>query len=118
FYIEEEAENLTFEGCEVEGVMRSSDEILSETSGLAVERDFQTDVKNRDGKNRVLPGYMKALSEDAFRTYEENKNLTFKNCTARNMRGGFELRTKAGVRLENCTTVGCERGYWVSNDAV
>jgi hypothetical protein len=118
FYIQEDAENLHFENCDVEGVMRSTDEMLAETSGLAVDRSFRTDLKNRAGEARVTPGYMKALSEDAFRTYSQNKNLTFKNCTATNMRGGFELRTKAGVHVEHCTAIGCERGYWVSSGAV
>ena len=34
------------------------------------------------------------------------------------MRGGFELRSKTGIRLENCTAIGNERGFWVSTDAV
>ncbi|RYD71704.1 MAG: hypothetical protein EOP84_24440 [Verrucomicrobiaceae bacterium] len=65
----------------------------------------------------MTPGYMKALTEDGFRTYGQHRNLIFRNCTAKNMRGGFELRSKTGVRLENCTAIGNERGFWVSNDA-
>ena len=41
FYIQEDAENLHFENCDVEGVMRSTDEMLAETSGLAVDRGFR-----------------------------------------------------------------------------
>ena len=37
---------------------------------------------------------MKSLAEDGFRTYGQVKNLTFIHCTAKNMRGGFELRTR------------------------
>jgi parallel beta-helix repeat protein len=107
-----------FEDCHVEGAMRATDEILAETSGLAVQLGFRTAMKNRQGEARVIPGYMKALSEDGFRTYGQHRNLSLRNCTAVNMRGGFELRTKAGVRLENCTATGCERGFWISSGAV
>ncbi|MEZ0385721.1 MAG: hypothetical protein ACAI34_01540, partial [Verrucomicrobium sp.] len=60
---------------------------------------------------------MKALSEDGFRTYGMHKNLVIKNCTVKNMRGGFEVRTPTGPRLENCQAQGCERGFWVSTGA-
>jgi hypothetical protein len=62
---------------------------------------------------------MKSLAEDGFRTYGQIKRLTFVNCTAKNMRGGFELRTNQGdVRLTNCTATGNERGFWVGGGAV
>lgn len=117
FYVQEDASDVYFENCHAEGVMRSTDEILSETKGRAFDRKFRTEMKNRSGEARILPGYMKALSEDGFRTYGQHKNLTLKNCTAKNMRGGFELRTKTAPRLENCTATGCERAFWVSTGA-
>ena len=92
YYIQEDAENVHFEDCYVEGVMRPTDEMLAETSGPAFKVGF--------------------------RTYGQHKNLSFKNCTAKNMRGGFELRSKTGVQLENCTAIGNERGFWISTDAV
>lgn len=118
YYIQQDAANIHFENCEVEGEMRSTDDMLAETSGPAFKAGFRTIAKNRQGENRVTPGYMKSLAEDGFRTYNQNRNITFKNCTARNMRGGFELRTKGGVRLENCSAIGNERGFWVSTDAI
>jgi hypothetical protein len=102
----------------VEGESRSTDDILKETAGPAVDVNFRTWTKNREGEYIVTPGYMKSLCEDGFRTYGNNKNISFKNCTAKNTRGGFELRTNGGIRLENCTTIGTERAYWVGNDAV
>lgn len=102
-----------FEDCYVEGVMRSSDDMLAETSGPAFDKNFAMEIRNREGEHRVLPGYMKSLAEDGFRTYGQNKNLTFINCVARNMRGGFELRTQEPVRLVNCAAYGNERGFWV-----
>jgi hypothetical protein len=118
YYIQQDAANVHFEDCYVEGVMRPTDEMLAETSGPAFKVEFRTVVKNRKGDNKVTPGYMKALSEDGFRTYGQHENLSFKNCTAKNMRGGFELRSKTGVRLENCTAIGNERGFWISTDTV
>jgi len=110
-------DNHLFEDCYVEGAVRSTDHMLAETSGPAFDVGFRSVYKNRQGENKVTPGYMKSLSEDGFRTYSQAKNLVLKNCTAKNMRGGFELRTKEGARLENCTAIGNERGFWVSTDA-
>ncbi len=118
FYVQAGAANNLFENCYVEGVMRTTDEMLAETSGLAFERQFRTDLKNRDGVARITPGYMKCLAEDGFRTYDDIPGLMLRNCTAKNMRGGFEMRTPSGVTLENCTAIGCERGFWVADRSV
>jgi hypothetical protein len=72
-------------------------------------------VSGRDTLSNAL--IFSSLSEDGFRTYGQSDNITFKNCTAKNTRAGFELRAR-GVRLENCTTIGTERAYWVGDDAV
>lgn len=115
YFVQKDAADVRFEDCSVEGVMRPTSEMLAETNGPAFKVGFRTVAKNRAGENRVTPGYMKSLSEDCFRTYGVHKNLVLKNCTAKNMRGGFELRTKTAVRLENCTATGCERAFWVSS---
>ncbi|MDW5290301.1 hypothetical protein [Formosa sp. PL04] len=60
---------------------------------------------------------MKSLCEDGFRTYGKCENITFKNCIAKNTRGGFELRFNK-AHLENCETIGTERGYWVGDGTV
>ncbi|MBL9116244.1 MAG: right-handed parallel beta-helix repeat-containing protein [Verrucomicrobiaceae bacterium] len=118
FYLQENCDDVLFENCHAEGVMRRTDEILAETSGMAFERKFMSEVMNRSGTKRIQPGYTKALSEDGFRTYHTHRNLVLRNCTAKNMRGGFELRTKTAPKLENCTAIGCERAFWVSTGAV
>jgi len=108
-----------FENCYVEGEVRATSEMLKETEGPAHRVDFQMVLKTRKGDHKVLPGYTKSLCEDGYRTYNAVKDLTLINCVAKNMRGGFELRTKAGgVQLSNCQAIGCERGFWVSNGAV
>ena len=118
FYLQENCNDVTLENCYAEGVMRPTDEILAETSGMAFDRQFMSEVMNRSGTKRIQPGYMKALSEDGFRTYTTHKNLRLINCTSKNMRGGFELRTKSAPYVEGCTSIGCERGFWVSDGAV
>ncbi|MDR2913821.1 MAG: hypothetical protein LBV74_03150 [Tannerella sp.] len=119
YFIQKSAGHIYFENCLVEGEVRSTDDILRETEGPAFDVDFRTWTPNREGKYVVTPGFMKSLCEDGFRTYNrDNENITFINCTAKNTRGGFELRTNGGVHLENCTTIGTERAYWVGNDAV
>lgn len=118
FFIQKDAADIYFEDCYVEGEVRTTDEILKEKSGPAFDVNFRTWTPNREGKYIVTPGYMKSLCEDGFRTYGQNKNIRFKNCTAKNTRGGFELRTNGGVILENCTVIGVERGFWFGNNAV
>jgi parallel beta-helix repeat protein len=118
FYIQKNAGDIYFEDCLVEGEVRSTDEILKERSGPAFDVNFRTWTPNREGQYIVTPGYMKSLCEDGFRTYGQNKNIRFKNCTAKNTRGGFELRTNGGVVLENCTVIGAERAYWFGDNAV
>ncbi|WP_319481336.1 hypothetical protein [uncultured Draconibacterium sp.] len=117
FFVQQNPKNVYFEDCYAEGEVRSTDDILAETSGPAFDVNFKTWTKNRDGEYIVTPGYMKSLCEDGFRTYGPAKNIQFINCTAKNTRAGFELRSN-GVRLENCTTIGTERAYWVRDSAI
>ncbi len=119
YFIQNDASYITFTDCYVEGEVRLTDDILAETSGIAYDAKFRTWTPNRDGEFIVTGGYGKSLCEDGFRTYNaNNKKITFINCTAKNTRGGFELRTKGGVYLEGCTTIGTERGYWVNDGAI
>ncbi|MFN3151483.1 right-handed parallel beta-helix repeat-containing protein [Bremerella sp.] len=108
-----------FENCYVEGEVRSTDEMLEETEGPAHRVNFQMVLKTRNGDHTVLPGYTKSKCEDGYRTYNAVKDLTLINCVAKNMRGGFELRTKGGgVHIQGCEAIGCERGFWVGNGAI
>ncbi len=119
YFVQNGASDVTFIDCYVEGEVRKTEDILAEQSGAARDVDFRTVSYNRSGENVVTPGYMKVLCEDGFRTYNaDNRNIRFINCTAKHTRGGFELRTKGGTYLENCTTIGCERAYWVSDNSV
>lgn len=116
-FLQENAANVLIENCVVVGAVRTTEDMLAETNGPAFKAGFRTVVRTRAGEKKVLPGYMKSLSEDGFRTYGEHTNLVIRNCTAKNMRGGFELRSRAGARVEHCTAIGNERGFWVSTAA-
>ncbi|MFW5988403.1 MAG: HEAT repeat domain-containing protein, partial [bacterium] len=116
FYIQDGASNTYFENCYVEGQMRATDKMLLEESGPAYEVDFSSVWRNREGTNKILPGYMKSLSEDGFRTYGGTGKITFINCKAKNMRAGWELRT-GNAYLENCESTGNERGFWIGENS-
>ncbi|MBP1841256.1 hypothetical protein [Formosa algae] len=115
FFIQQHPKNVYFEDCYAEGEVRTTDAVLAETSGPAFDVNFKTWTQNREGEYVVTPGYMKSLCEDGFRTYGICENITFKNCTAKNTRGGFELRFNS-ARLEDCTTIGTERAYWIGDN--
>lgn len=115
FFIQQHPKDVYFENCYAEGEVRSTDAILTETSGPAFDVNFKTWTQNREGEYKVTPGYMKSLCEDGFRTYGACQNITFKNCTAKNTRAGFELRFNS-ARIENCTTIGTERAYWIGDN--
>ncbi len=117
FYVQG-ATNTYFEGCHVQGEMRSTDAMLAETSGPAYDVDFRSVYRNRQGEHRVAPGYKKSLAEDGFRTYAGSRGVTFIRCTAKNMRAAFELRGDAQVHIEDSTAIGNERGFWVGDGAV
>lgn len=109
--------NTYFEDCYAEGEMRSTDDMLAETAGLAFENDFRTVYR----PNVIQPGYMKSLQECGFRTYgsggpegRKTGKVTLVNCTAKNVRVGFALHADektTPVQLTDCTALGCERAY-------
>ncbi len=119
FFIQQHPSDVTLINCYVEGEVRTTDDMLTETSGPAFDVNFRTLSPNRNGEYIVTKGYIKALCEEGFRTYGACKNLKFINCTAKHTRGGFELRSwDESMYLENCTTIGTERAYWVGEGAI
>ncbi len=121
FYIQQGGD-IRLEDCYAEGVMRSTDDMLRDTSGPAFDLGFRSVYPNRDGRHIITPGYMKSLVEDGFRTYGNAGRVTLLNCTAINTRAGFEI----GVRdespqksvLENCVARGCERGFLIGSQTI
>ncbi len=111
--------NTHFENCYAEAVVRSTDEMLKEKSGPAKNVNFIGVYQNREGSKKIMPGYIKSLSECGFRTYGkggENQTptgaITVKNCHAVNTRIGFAFtRVNEDMVLEDCVAEGCEVGY-------
>ncbi len=107
------------EDCHVDGLLRSTDDILRETSGLAFERGFLTPGRDyvegvRVGADgRILPGEMIALSEDGIRLYDraqghETGPVVIRRCTVRQMRRGICTGLGPGADLVvDCEAVDC-----------
>lgn len=121
FYIQG-GEGSRIEDCYAEGSMRTTAEMLADTSGPAFEQGFRSVYRNRDGRFTIMPGYTKSLSEDGFRTYGSAGSVTISNCTAVNTRAGFEIGAKDDspnkTIVENCVARGCERGFLIGSQTI
>lgn len=119
FYIQGGADN-RLEDCYAEGTMRSTTDMLRDTSGPAYDLGFRSVYENRDGRFLITPGYTKCLSEDGFRTYGGAESVTLVNCVALHTRAGFEIAgqeaAKSRTRILGCTALGCERGYLIGSN--
>jgi hypothetical protein len=121
FYIQA-GNGIRLEDCYAEGVMRSTNDMLSDTSGPAFDLNFRSVYENRDGRYVITPGYTKSLVEDGFRTYGGAGSVILINCVAVNTRAGFEIGAKDNSTqktvIENCVARGCERGYLLGSHVV
>lgn len=121
FYIQQGGD-IRLEDCYAEGVMRSTDEMLRDTSGPAFDLGFKSVYVNRDGRHVINPGYVKSLVEDGFRTYGNAGRVTLLNCTAINTRAGFEIGARDDAPektiLENCVARGCERAFLIGSQTI
>ncbi len=125
------AKNTLIEDCHVDGLLRTTDDLLAETSGYAFDRDFKAArggyiegvMVAEDGK--ILPGEMFSLSEDGIRMYPRAQQLdetktgstTIINCTVTNMRRGICTGlSSAGDKVINCQVSNCvATGFNVGN---
>lgn len=90
------------------------------------------DVGN-DHNYIVQPGFVLSLMEDGIRTYNnsgtivdgvyyedgehDTRNVTIKDCTVKHARGGITTPLQSGwTVVENCTTIGNDRGIAVGNN--
>ncbi|MBC7785620.1 MAG: hypothetical protein H7144_17450 [Burkholderiales bacterium] len=124
FYIQPQnqvTDNIRLEDCYAEGVVRSTADMLRETSGPLVDLKFGTIAENRDGRFLIVPGYMKSLTEDGFRTYSGTGRITLLNCTAINTRAGFEIAgpddgAVGRTLIDGGNALGCERAYLIGSN--
>ena len=121
FYIQVGGD-IRLEDCYAEGVMRSTSDMLRDTSGPAFDLGFRSVYENRDGRYVITPGYVKSLVEDGFRTYGNAGRVTLLNCTAINTRAGFEIGANDDASqktiVENCVARGCERGFLIGSQTI
>lgn len=128
------AQHTLIEDCHVDGLLKTTDAILKETSGYAYDKGFyapkpkhqhkkgyvEGTIIGEDGK--ILPGEIISLSEDGIRMYPEynghkTENTTIKNCTVTQMRRGIctGLST-SGDTIIDCVVRDCvAAGYNVGN---
>lgn len=125
------AKNTLIEDCHVDGLLRTTDDILAETSGYAYDKNFKAHkggyiegvIVAEDGT--FLPGEMFSCSEDGIRIYPRAQRgedtatgtTTIQNCTVTQMRRGIctGLNT-AGDKVINCRVTNCyATGFNVGN---
>lgn len=126
FIFMQAAKNPTIEGCYIEGLMGTTDDILAEkgTGSSADKIDFKTIWGYQAPK-----GYTLALGEDGIRTYNRGttiingqqisrgtNDVTVRDCIIKHARGGVSLTLSSGSKIvENCTLIGCQGGINVGS---
>lgn len=95
------ATDTIIDDCHVDGLLRTTNEILAEDSGYAFDRDFNTQKHTYvegvavGASGGILPDEMISLSEDGIRLYPQGGgghptgSTTIRNCTVRQMRRGI-----------------------------
>ncbi|RED98371.1 galactose-binding domain-containing protein [Marinoscillum furvescens] len=115
------ANNPTIDSCYIEGEMRSTDDMLADPTIMS--------PPTTTWGYRLPSGYMKALTEEGIRTYNRGETLidgeyiergtndiTIKNTTVKNARGGCSIVLSSGFRhVENVTLIGNEFGFSVGD---
>ena len=123
------AENTLVEDCHVDGLLRTTDDILAETSGYAFDREFKAgkggyiEGATVADDGTFLPGEMFSLSEDGIRMYPKmgqnylTGSTIIRNCTVTNMRRGICTGlSSAGDKVINCQVNNCvAAGFNVGN---
>jgi len=125
FYIQtqgHDTRDIVLEDCYAEGAMRTTDDILAETGGLAEKLNYRSVYENRDGRFIINPGYTKSLCEDGFRTYGGVGKVTLRNCIAKNTRSGFEIGGTNDAEnrtfLQGCQAIGTERAFLLGSNVL
>lgn len=121
------ANNPKIEGCNIEGEVRKTDDMLAETSGPAFDVDFMT-----VWGYKLPKGYMLSTGEAGIRAYDGGNtiingkkytrgtsNPTILNNTIKNMRTGVTIAHATGKKLvKGCVAIGCENGFSLGSGKV
>ena len=109
--------------CYVEGEVRSTNDMLAESSGPAIDAGF----KSLYPPGRIVPDQMKSLAEDGIRTYPaggmvstRTERVTVTGCTIVNMRSGVCFGFEKGPsKIVDTTSTGHqERGFSIGSNGV
>jgi hypothetical protein len=102
-YVGEPSTNTVVKNTLVEGIVRSSNDILAEgTDSLPGQNDY----KDVDG-NDIEPDEMVPLCEDGIRMYGGGGDLTVENCVVKKMRGGIKLYLSTASSVTDSTSIDC-----------
>ena len=122
------ARDTLIQNCHVDGLLRSTNDILAAKSGYAFDRAFMTrghgyvEGTHVGADGRILPDEMIALSEDGIRLYEgagsgqPTGSTRIVDCTVTRMRRGFctglssSADTLVNCEARDCTAAGFNVG--------
>lgn len=117
------------EGCDIQSEMVSTNDILAE-AGTGSDAD-KVGMMTYFGY-RIPQNYTIACSEEGIRAYNGGttmidgvrytrgtSNVTVKDCYVKNVRAGVTLTHATGQKyVENCTVIGCERGFAIGSGQI
>lgn len=114
------AQNTLLQDCQIDGLLRPTNEILAEKSGYAFDRKFTTRARNYSegvtlgAAGEILPDEMIALSEDGIRLQEQagpdrpTGSTKIIGCTVTRMRRGICTGLSPGADVVlNCVVREC-----------
>jgi hypothetical protein len=105
-YMQSPADRTTLKNCLVEGRMRLSAELYSETDpeDLPARSNY---TLARQGKQPIPKDMMLPLSEDGIRVYTHGGSVTVDNCVVNKMRGGIRVYLASAATVTNSTAIDC-----------
>lgn len=101
------ADDVLIKDCFFTGTLRPTNDIYKEKTGRATEYDFYIMYR---GKRKIPRDQMIPLTEDAVRTYDDDKNIRVIDTTIERFRCGAQIHAHGNVELCNVTVR--EPGYF------
>lgn len=123
------ADDTLIENCHVDGLVKTTNDLLLEKSGYAYDRGFKVPKKGYvegvtvSDSGEILPNEIISLSEDGIRLYDSFRkqyptgNTTIRDCSVYQMRRGIctGLGGAADI-VENCEVIDCiAAGFNIGN---
>ena len=112
-------DKVLIKNCLIEGCVRPSNEIYSETNDGDLPKRFDYNVQFGVLKGLPIPkNKMMNLTEDGIRAYPGSGDVTVENCTIKKCRAGIKLYMTSGKAIaKNCTVLDCViEGYSMPSD--